>query len=274
MLPIRRKLNVRRIRWASQIGFLLIFLSLTVGAVCVWVVGKNVAIAEPLGMLQLIFTQALNPHFSFPFLTTPIVIGLALFIGGTILLGRAFCAWVCPIGTVVDGADLAFKKLKIKPYFARHAREDDSIGVVRNRFNKYAVLAFALTGSAAFKFPVWCVFCPIGAICRGAASGVELAVGAELLTVPAVGCMGLGEKRFWCRYLCPVGGLLTIISRFNPFIKPRLQPDAGHKNCGVCTIICPEGINVCNEKETFARCTKCYDCINKCPWGIVEMRLT
>jgi len=85
-----------------------------------------------------------------------------------------------------------------------------------------------------------------------------------------VGAMSLGEKRFWCRYLCPVGGLLTIVSRLNPFLKPKVQHDANHRNCGACATICPEGINICKEK-TFARCTKCFDCYSKCPFGVVHI---
>jgi ferredoxin-type protein NapH len=136
--------------------------------------------------------------------------------------------------------------------------------------NKYAILASALAGSALFRSPVWCSLCPIGALCRGAIAGAELSIGAELLTVPAVGAMSLGEKRFWCRYLCPVGAFLTIVSKLNPFLKPGARHDASHCNCNACTTLCPEGIRICQDRS-LARCTKCFDCYAKCPLGIVRI---
>jgi ferredoxin len=266
--------HIRKIRWASQLGFLALFLFITTGTVCTVVLGKNFAVTEPLGALQLIFTQTLNPSLSLSFITMSIIIGTAIFVGTTLLFGRAFCAWACPIGTVIDAIDSGLEKLKFKPFFTRHNRfagRGDANALVRNGSSKFAVLGATLAGSALFRAPVWCAFCPIGTICRGAAAGAELSIGAEILAVPAVGGLSLGEKRFWCKYLCPVGGLLTLLSKYSVFIKPRMR-DARHRNCGLCTEICPEGINLCQEKS-YARCTKCLECYVKCPSGAVKIDL-
>jgi ferredoxin len=275
----RRKLSwiqadIRKIRWASQLGFLGLFLFITTGTVCTFVLGKNLAVTEPLGVLQLIFTRALTPNVSFSFITLSIIIGTAIFLGTTLLFGRAFCAWACPIGTVIDGIDSGLEKLRFKPFFTRHnpfAGQGSPNALVRNGTSQFAVLGATLAGSAVFRVPVWCAFCPIGAICRGSAAGAEVSLGAEILAVPAVGALSLGEKRFWCKYLCPVGGLLTLMSKYSLFIKPRMH-DARHRNCGLCTEICPEGINLCLEKS-YARCTKCLECYSKCPSGAVKIDL-
>jgi ferredoxin-type protein NapH len=268
--PAGLRTRIRAVRWVSQLTFLAAWIFLITGTVCTAILGRGFAVAEPLGVLQLILAQGT----AFSRLGLSLLLGFAVFIGATLLLGRAFCAWSCPLGTTIDLFDKALQKLKFKPFYTRrNPGNNQSSSVVRNGTNKYAVLASALVGSALLRSPVWCSLCPIGTLCRGAIAGAELSIGAQLVTVPVVGAMSLGENRFWCRYLCPVGGLLTIVSRFNPFLKPKIQHDAAHRNCGACATICPEGINICNEK-TFARCTKCYDCINKCPWGIVEMRLT
>jgi ferredoxin-type protein NapH len=266
--------HIRKIRWATQLGFLALFLVVTTGTVCTVVLGKGLAFSEPLGVLQLIFTQALKPNFSFSFITTSIIVGTVIFVGITVLFGRAFCAWACPIGTVIDAIDTGLEKLKFKPFFTRHnpfAGNMKQNGLVRNGSTKFAFLGATLAGSAVFKTPVWCAFCPIGTICRGAVAGAEVSIGAELLAIPAVGGLSLGEKRFWCKYLCPVGGFLTLLSKYNIFIKPRMR-DAQHRNCGLCTKICPEGINLCEEKS-YARCTKCLECYGKCPSGAVKIDL-
>jgi len=268
------KSRIRSIRWISQIGFLATFLFLITGTVCTAVLGKGIAISEPFGVLQSIFARTA----SIQLLTTiseTLLIGAIIFVAIVVLTGRAFCAWACPIGTMIDAIDLAIQKLKFKPFFARHPLKENSgpSSLLLNGMNKYAVMTAGLAGSALLRFPVWCVICPIGTICRGAARGAESAIGAEILTVPLVGAMSLGQKRLWCRYLCPVGGGLTLLSRLNPFFKPKVANDATHRSCGACKTTCPEGIDICNEKS-FARCTKCFDCITKCPFGSVKISLT
>jgi polyferredoxin len=266
--------RIRTIRWASQLGFLVLFLFLTTGAVCAVVIGRGFAIPEPLGILQLVFGQVLANR-SLSFITTTVIIGLAVFVGATLLVGKAFCSWACPVGTVIDLVDSGIERSKFKPFFARRTHFNginNSNGLIRNGMSKYAVLGSTLAGSALLNTPIWCAFCPIGTICRGAIAGPELTIGAEILTVPAVAGMGLAEKRFWCKYLCPVGGLLTLLGKYSVFIKPRLR-NGRRLNCGLCPTICPEGINLCQE-ESYARCSKCLDCYTKCPSGAVKIDLT
>jgi len=269
--PHGLRTRIRTVRWVSQLVFLALFLILVTGTVCTVMLGRGIAITEPFGVLQAIVAGSTSSQ-SLSVMTGTLVIGVIVFVAVVVLVGRAFCAWACPVGTTIDAIDTALQRLKFKPLLARGQRNgnDSSSSLLRNGMNKYGVMAAGLTGSALVKFPVWCAFCPVGTLCRGAVAGAELSIGAEILVIPAVGAMSLGEKRFWCRYLCPVGGALTILSRLNPFIKPRIRQDGPHKDCGVCKTICPEGIDVCSEKS-FARCTKCLDCYAKCPFGAVRI---
>lgn len=266
--------RIRAIRWISQATFLVVFLFLVTGTVCTAILGKGVAISEPAGVLQLLFANVAN--LTPTFMTQTLIVGTLIFVGLVVLLGRAFCAWACPVGTTIDAIDSVLQKLKFRPYFTRRSTHKDDApetSLIRSGMNRYAVLASVLTGSALFSYPVWCAVCPIGTLCRGVVAGAELALGAELLAVPAVGALSLGEKRFWCRYLCPVGGVLTLLSKLNPFVKPKIRQEAEHRDCGACRAICPEGIDICNEKS-FARCTKCLDCYAKCPFGSVKIAWT
>jgi ferredoxin-type protein NapH len=269
--PQGLRTRIRTIRWISQLVFLALFLILITGTVCTVVLGKGIVITEPFGVLQAVVARLASNQPISSVMTETAMVGVIVFVSLVILLGRAFCAWACPVGTAIDAIDTSLQRLKFKPLLTRNGNgNSNSNGLLRNGLNKYAIMAAGLTGSALGRFPVWCAFCPIGTVCRGAIAGAEISIGAEILVVPAVGAMSLGEKRFWCRYLCPVGGALTLLSRLNPFLKPRIRQNGPHKDCGVCRKTCPEGIDVCNEKS-LARCTKCFDCYAKCPFGIVKI---
>ena len=262
--------SVRVMRRITQASFFVLFLLLITGTVCTVIVTGGVEISEPLGVIQ--FVSANISQIASIGEARILIVGSLLFLGTVILLGRAFCAWACPLGTVIDTVDAAIEKLKFKPYLERGSKQEAQTGIARSGASKYAVLVAVLTGSALLKYPAWCALCPIGTLCRGLVAGAEIAVGTQFLAIPAVGALGVGRKRFWCRYICPVGGLLSLLSRLNPFIKPRIRRDAQHRDCGACQAICPEGIDVCNERS-FARCTKCLECYANCPFGAVSIAL-
>jgi ferredoxin-type protein NapH len=250
---------------------LILFLFIVTGTVCTAILVSGTVVSEPLGALQLILALGFSST-NLSLMSQALFVGAVIFVVLTILLGRAFCAWACPVGTTIDAVDTVLEKLRFRPFLARRGKKDGATANPGWIPTNYGVLASVLASSALFRYPAWCVLCPIGTICRGVAAGGELAIGAELLALPAAGALSLGRKRFWCRYLCPVGALLTLLGRINLFIKPRIANHEEHVDCGACRTICPEGIDVAHEK-TFARCTKCLDCYVKCPHGSVRIAL-
>ena len=69
--------------------------------------------------------------------------------------------------------------------------------------------------------------------------------------------------RFWCRYLCPLGGLLAIFSKVS-FFRRTVSQDCSQ--CGQCQLGCPTGtIDPANNFQSDpAECIVCYDCISDC----------
>ena len=158
--------------------------------------------------------------------------------------------------------------------------------------NKYVTVAngllvTAVVGSAIARLPIFCAVCPIGAIARGMfhlkawtnmlgprflnvkdGAGVslgmpvmlELAVGIPLVAV----LLSLREKRYYCRKICPVGALIKLVSKFNPFLKPVKNPE---------TCVCPPGYEACQkacpqglgpQEQASSECTKCMECYVQC----------
>jgi ferredoxin len=79
----------------------------------------------------------------------------------------------------------------------------------------------------------------------------------------ALAVLSLLYKNFWCRYLCPYGALLGLLSRLSPFKVRRNDEKCSH--CHACTKHCPALIDV--EGKTVVKseeCFGCMTCVSRC----------
>ncbi|MBI4789204.1 MAG: 4Fe-4S binding protein [Chloroflexi bacterium] len=203
-------------------------------------------ISEPLGVAQVIVaTQQVTPVLVFGGLAGVLVI---------VLFGRAFCAWLCPARWIFNRGPSQARK----PWAARPWIQSGIVGSIVG-------LAWIM------RAPVFCVICPAGVICRGA---VAAGTGGSIL--PTIGWLSavFGAEwlsgRAWCRDLCPLGAALSRLSRLNPFIKVRANPERC-RICVACQNACPEGLHLVKDKD-FSSCTKCFACQAACPRGAVEIK--
>jgi len=211
-----------------------------------------------------------------------------------IVVGRAWCSWVCPLGTLLDWTPACRQNPK-KPDIPRYWRHI-------KYFILFTVLLAALLGSLTMV-----ILDPITLLFRTVASAVVPAVSLLITTVetplygiqvlrPAVewfdglvrGWLVTGQPfflnnllifflfavvlalnavrpRFWCRSLCPLGALLSLVSRFT---RLRHRVD-GSKciSCKLCAVACPTGA-IDPEQQyaaSSAECTTCLDCMEICP---------
>ena len=138
------------------------------------------------------------------------------------------------------------------------------------------VLGGAILSTAAFGFPVFCLVCPVG-LTFGTLVVVWRVfqfneVTWSLLVFPAMLVLELAVLRKWCHRFCPLGALLSLVSRGNRTFRPQANVGtclhAAHgERCHRCADACPEGIDLHDRAASapLNECVKCRECADACP---------
>lgn len=234
----------------------------------------------PLGALETIFgSWAFVPR---------VLICLAVVVIVALVFGKAFCSWVCPVAPLSDllRGRKAREKDECERTQAAHrvlerwsdtnAAQAEKHKPFRSRVDgRHVVLAGSLASAAVCGFPVFCLVCPIGLTFASAIALYRL-IGfnepaIEVLVFPALLVLELTVFRKWCHRFCPVGALLSLLSRGNRTFKPHVDASmcARHagSSCAACAQACPEHIDPCADlgDRSLAECTRCGACVNTCP---------
>ncbi len=261
------RLKAKWIRRTVQIVSLLLFVALTVAAPWMdvgWPASHLFMRLDPLvGLTVVIASRALIVWA---------MLGLVT-VGLTLVFGRVWCGWICPVGTTLDLAP-ATKKRTMR----------DLPGWWR--YGKYATLA-VVVGAALFGTLVPMVLDPVtiamrplqelampfaGSDAVGQAVGVALArdaVGlvAWLSVLPLLMVLGLNfvVRRFWCSSLCPLGGLVALLSHV-ALIRHTVDPEEC-TSCGKCARQCPTAAISAGDgfPASPGECIVCLNCRDICP---------
>ena len=183
-------------------------------------------------------------------------------LGVSLLLKRAFCSWICPIGTLSEGLAMIGKMI-----FGRNFKIPKWLDYLL-RSLKYIILFFfviiiffGMSGADAAAF----VQTPYNMVSDVKMLKFIQHLGSFGMTV--IGLLVLLSiffENFWCRYFCPYGGLLGLFSILSPFKVTRNQ--ATCIQCGKCTKSCPNHILVEQADRVWSpECTGCLNCVQECP---------
>jgi polyferredoxin len=208
---------------------------------------------------------------------------ITLFVLLCFLLGRVWCGWLCPLGTVGDFITWLRRKMNIP---VRRFPPDFRRSLIYSSYGLLALTAgissfIGIPGFARLQcnlFLPYCQVCPARLLCPlfgliNPSWKDFSTVTTSIFTLLAWTMLGLFTaafywgRRVWC-HLCPVG---LMSSWFNKGAGLELRKDAVKCNkCGSCADACPMGLTKMYEAEENIiynqnECVMCLRCVEICP---------
>jgi polyferredoxin len=182
----------------------------------------------------------------------------------SLLAGRAFCGWMCPVGALQEFMARLSRRLSSGETGRRGRRAVTRLPVSLSgspdrilRLAKYMLLIAILAASATALYPPLHPFCPARAV-----FGLQLSTGLLWSVLVAFVVTSFLVERSWCKYLCPLGALLTLFNKIAPL---RVVVDHSRCNCyGRCDLECPMDIRDIPARERDAECIQCLECLETC----------
>lgn len=212
--------------------------------------------------IKSIYTALIGGTFAFSTLSYDILLLVAV-IPITVLMGRFFCGYICSFGAMAD----LFWYISQKIHKKRYTLNQHLDQILKKL--KYLVLLFIVVfiwtlGFASFSSTAnpWNIFGMFASIGSWPSVSYLFTIGGALMLLFIIGSIFI--ERFFCRYLCPLGAVFSLLSLARVFRikKPR-------KNCGPCTLCtskCSMGISLKKTDQiNSGECINCFQCISVCP---------
>ncbi len=297
--PILRLSNVRRV---IQVVVFVLFLGIlirTVSPVETWLPPDFFLRMDPLTAVSSMLASRNAVDFFPKFVPALVVVVL------TIILGRFFCNWVCPLGTTIDIWDrlLGRKRKRRSEPRIKHSRGLRNIKyyllgafLVAALFStqiawlmdpipiatrSYAVVVYPyLTFAArAVLDPLWQVPVvsgisePIYDFLKQYVLFPNPEIGYQTITAlhhisflffGLILVLSFLDRRFWCRYLCPLGAMLGLLSKVS-FLRWVVNRDTCTE-CNRCVHECKTAA-IADKAGGYRpqECVECFNCQDVCP---------
>ncbi|MEK6544150.1 MAG: 4Fe-4S binding protein [Elusimicrobiota bacterium] len=207
-----------------------------------------------------------------------LLIGLSLPLLATLLLGRVYCGWVCPMGVInwfAARLRALIVFLELKP-----------IAIPFWRGNRFIVLAAGLLFTLVAGLPLLGYVYPPAVLSREA-NGFIMSLfdraenvrpgwmmprltGAIFFIAALIGVQALLSPEAWCRSFCPGGALYSLLGRMRILRIKRIAKDC--VECDICDQACPMALAPMSDK-TGSQCDSCGVCVDVCPTGALKFKI-
>jgi transcriptional regulator of nitric oxide reductase/NAD-dependent dihydropyrimidine dehydrogenase PreA subunit len=214
-----------------------------------WVAGIQLSIVNVINYVQAPF-RGFDIGF---YLAEPLMVIIAAYtLISVVLIGRGvFCGWLCPFGALQELLAQAARALRLPQWNPRPALEK------RLWMGKYiaaaVVLAVVLSGidssSATTEIEPF----------KTAITSKFTRAWPYVLYAGVLLAIGLFSERAYCRFLCPLGGVLAALDRLHLIDLLKRRPECGNP-CHLCERSCPVNAIEPTGKIVMAECFQCLDC--------------
>lgn len=239
--PLTRRRRLYRAVRLAVLGFVLVWLG--------WITNAQLTVINILTYFQAAFG---NLDWRL-FLLDPLIFIVSVYTLATlVLLGRGvFCGWLCPFGALQELLANLARVARIPAVSVPETVQ------ARLWMVKHAVLLMLLA-IAAFSMDQAARVAEIEPFKTAIVLKFERAWPFVLYALILLSA-GLFIERFFCRFLCPLGGALALFGRFHMLNWLRRRPECGNP-CHLCEASCPIGAIDTAGRINMNECLQCLDC--------------
>lgn len=195
---------------------------------------------------------------------------LVAFLGISVLLKKAFCSWICPVGTISEWLWKAGRRFATNIAVPRWL----DLPLRGLKYLLFAFFGWAIARMSADDIAAF-MATPYGVVADVKLLNFFRHIGTTgLVVVAVIALLSLVIQNFWCRYLCPYGAFLGIAALVSP---ARIRRDAELCiDCAKCRKACPARLPVDVKPQIrSAECTLCMLCVASCPAaGALQVKVT
>ncbi|HHL40037.1 MAG TPA: 4Fe-4S binding protein [Deltaproteobacteria bacterium] len=181
-----------------------------------------------------------------------------------VVFGRAFCGWICPMGTLLELVD------DLRRYLSRALGLELPDYRIHGGYRYFVLaggVAAALFGGTALLFLL-----PYGPVSFEIFHLIFFG-GFSFLVFFIVFfiAVDLVSRRGWCRYLCPAGAFFSLLSPLR-LLRVRRVAEGCPPGCEICTEECTMALEP-HRDRIGTGCDNCGSCISACPAKTINYRI-